>query len=183
MAAHLLEPAIVGTFLAGEDRVHRRLHVVINPPRAGSFVEGESPVVGVEHHLLGLAWIGPYEWHPAVAEPHMSNLHRHGDAVDQHDLMAPVELIGFARIKTQRHKSRCRSRTAPTPPRCSVAPNGVVPPFIAQTAQVLEYPQQRHPLAPAPRGVDSQKTFKILAPRPKLWMGLNAALVGERGFL
>ena len=113
----------------------------------------------------------------------MGNLHRHGDAANHHDLMAPVELIGFARIKTQRHESRCRSRAALTPPRRSVAPNRVIAPFIAQTAQVLEYAQQRHPLAPTPRGVGCQKAFKILAPQPKLGMGLNAALVGERRFL
>ena len=45
-----------------------------NPARAGAFAEGEGPVVGVEHHLLGLARIGPHEGHPAVAEPDMGDL-------------------------------------------------------------------------------------------------------------
>jgi hypothetical protein len=38
--------------LADEDRLHRRLHVVVDAARAGALEEGEGPVVGVEHHLL-----------------------------------------------------------------------------------------------------------------------------------
>jgi hypothetical protein len=83
MAAHLLEAAIVGAILADEDRVHRRLHVVVDAPRAGAAEEGERPVVGVEHHLLRLARIGPHERHPAVAQADMGNLHRRGHAIDQ----------------------------------------------------------------------------------------------------
>ena len=67
MAAHPQEPAVVGAFLAHKDRVDRRLRVysprtdvgsmdaVVDPARARPFEEGESPVVGVEHHLLALA--------------------------------------------------------------------------------------------------------------------------------
>ena len=33
--------------------------------------------MGVEHHLLALARIGPHEQHPAVAQPDMRHLHRH----------------------------------------------------------------------------------------------------------
>jgi hypothetical protein len=52
--------------------------------------EGEGPVVGVEHHLLALARVGPHEHHPAVAEPDMRDLHRHRRAANQHDLVAPI---------------------------------------------------------------------------------------------
>jgi hypothetical protein len=103
VAAHLLEAAVVGALLAHEDRVHRRLHVVVDPARAGALEEGERPVVGVEHHLLRLARIGPHERHPAVAEPDMGDLHRHRHAVaSDHDLVAPVELVGFTRREAQR---------------------------------------------------------------------------------
>ena len=109
MSAHLLEPAIVGAILADEDRVHSRLHVVIDTPGTGPAEEREGPVVRVKHHLLGLARIGPHERHPAVAQADMGNLHGRGHAIEDHDLMAPVELVGFTRIEVQRDIS-CRSQ-------------------------------------------------------------------------
>ena len=118
-----------------------------------------------------------------MAEPHVSDLDRHCDAVDQHDLVAPVELVGLARIEAQRHEGRRRSRAALAPPGRGVAPDGVIATFIAETTQILEDPQQRHPLAPAARSIRSEEPLKILAPRPELRMRLNAALVLERGLL
>src|SRR5271166_2188930 len=50
--AHLEEAAIVLAVLADEDRVHRRLHVVVDAALAGAPEEREGAVVGVEHHLL-----------------------------------------------------------------------------------------------------------------------------------
>ena len=58
--------------------------------------------MGVEHHLLRLARIGPHEQHAAVTEPNMGGLHDHRHAVQQDDLVAPVELVGFTRGKAQR---------------------------------------------------------------------------------
>ena len=55
--------------------------------------------MGVEHHLLALARVGPHVKHAAVAEPDMRHLHPHGGAVDQDDLVAPVELVGFPGAK------------------------------------------------------------------------------------
>jgi hypothetical protein len=97
MATHLQEAAIVLAVLADEDRFHRRLHVVVDAARAGPAEEGKGPVVCVEHHLLCLPRIGPDEHHAAVAEPDMGDLHGHCHAVDQDDLVAPVELVGLAR--------------------------------------------------------------------------------------
>ena len=71
MRAHLQEAAIVLALLADEDRLHRRLHVVVDAARAGALEEGEGALVRVEHHLLRLARIGPHEHHPAVAEADM----------------------------------------------------------------------------------------------------------------
>ena len=116
VAAHLQEAAVVGALAADEDRLHRRLHVVVDAARAGALEERECPVVRVEHHLLRLARIGPHEQHPAVAQPDMRHLHRHGRAVDQHDLVAPVELVGLARRKAQRDKGANRRRRAVTLP-------------------------------------------------------------------
>ena len=41
----------------------------------------------------------------AVAEPDVRHLHGDGHAVDQYDLVAPVELVGLAGRKAQRHIS------------------------------------------------------------------------------
>ena len=70
MAAHLEKAAIVEPLLANEDRLDRRLHVVVDPARAGAFEEGKRPVMGVEHHLLALARIGAHEQHPGMAGGH-----------------------------------------------------------------------------------------------------------------
>ena len=100
MAAHLQETAIVDPLLADEDRLHRRLHVVVDTALTCALEQGECPVVGIEHHLLRLARIGPYEQHAAVTEPGMGDLHSHCHAIQQNDFMAPIELVGFARRKT-----------------------------------------------------------------------------------
>ena len=113
--AHLQEAAIVLAVLADEDRLHRRLHVVVDAARAGALEEGERPLVRVEHHLLRLARIGAHEHHPAVAEPDMRDLHGRRHAVQHDDLVAPVELVGLARREGQRHEgARRRARIAPS---------------------------------------------------------------------
>ncbi len=52
MAAHLQEAAIVEAIFADEDRLHRRLHVVVDAAPAGPFEQRKGPVMGIEHHLL-----------------------------------------------------------------------------------------------------------------------------------
>jgi hypothetical protein len=52
--------------------------------------------MGVKHPLLRLARIGLHEHHPTVTKPNMSHLHGHRHAVDQDDLVAPIELVGVA---------------------------------------------------------------------------------------
>ena len=99
MAAHLQEAAIVETPFADEDRLHGSLHIVVDAASAGALEQSERPVMGVEHHLLRLAWISPNKQHPAMAEPDMGGLHHHRHAIEQDDLMVPVELIGFSRRK------------------------------------------------------------------------------------
>ena len=98
---------IVGAILAHKDRINGGLHVVVNPACAGPAEERERLVMGIKHHLLRLAWIGPDKWHPAVAEADMGNLDRRGRAIDQDDFVAPVELIRLTGVKTQRNISIC----------------------------------------------------------------------------
>ena len=49
--------------------------------------------MGVEHHLLRLARIGPHEQHASVAEPDMNRLYGDRHPAQQDDLVAPVELM------------------------------------------------------------------------------------------
>jgi hypothetical protein len=103
MPAHLLEAPIISPLAPDKDRIDRRLHVVVDAALAGPAEEGERPVVRVEHHLLAFTRIALNEEHPAVTQPHVRDFHRRRDPGDHCNLMAPVELIGFARIEAQRH--------------------------------------------------------------------------------
>jgi hypothetical protein len=136
--------------------------------------------VRIEHHLLRLAWIGPYEHHAAVAEPDMGHLHGYRHAVDQDDLVAPVELVGLARREEQRHIGigHCRSlRLCPTP---RIAPDRVVTALVAQAAKLFVNPDQRQLLARRLAAVAIQKPVELILPRADLRLGLPLALVGER---
>jgi hypothetical protein len=77
-------------------RSSRRLHVDVNAVPTGTLEERERPLMGVEHHLPGLASIGAHEHHPAVAKAEVRNFHRRRRFVQHDDLMAPVELVGLA---------------------------------------------------------------------------------------
>jgi hypothetical protein len=101
--AHLQKAAIVLAVLADEHRIDRRLHIVVNPTRAGAPEEREGALVRVEHHLLALARIGANEHHPAVAEPDMRHLQGRRHAADQSQFVTPIELVGLAPRKAQRN--------------------------------------------------------------------------------
>src|SRR5271156_759449 len=118
MAAHLREAPIILALAAEEDRIDRRLHVVVNAALAGPAEEGECPVMRIEHHLLALTRIGTHVKHPAVAKPHMRDLHRRRPPAEDHDLVAPIELIGLTWSEAQRHIGRRRrNRALPKPTR------------------------------------------------------------------
>ena len=128
------EAAIVEAILADEDRLHCRLHVVVDAAAAGSLEQSEQPIMGVEHHLLRLARIGANEQHPAMTEPDMSDLHDHRYAAQQNDLVAPVELISFSRSKAQRDISRDRRLPMLLGPSPGITAHGVVTTVIAAPA-------------------------------------------------
>ena len=118
----------------------------------------------VEHHLLRLARIGAHEQHAAVAQADMRDLHRHRDAVQHDDLMAPVELVGFARREAQRHEGGRRHWLACSRlQRLRVAPHGVIAALVAEIAQLLENPDQRQPLARRLVRVPRQQPIEIAA--------------------
>jgi len=70
VTAHLLKAPVIGAVFPDEDRVYRRLHIIVDATRTGPTEERKRFVMCVEDHLLGLAWISSDIWHPAVAQAH-----------------------------------------------------------------------------------------------------------------
>src|SRR5437764_14780544 len=139
MAAHLGKAAIELPVLAQEHGINRRLHIIVDATRAGALEEGERPVMGIEHHLLALTRISAHKQHAAVAKPDMRHLHRNGDAIDEHDLMAPVELVSLAGAERQRHIGLSRHFSAFLAPALGIAPNSFVAAVLNGYSQLL-YP-------------------------------------------
>ena len=113
MRAHRQKAAVEAALLADEHRVDRRRHVVVDAAPAHAAKQAEGVVVRVEHHLLGLARIGPHQEHPAVAEPDVGDLDRRRHPAEHHHLVRPVELIGLARREPQRDEHRALLRALP----------------------------------------------------------------------
>src|SRR4051812_24701438 len=113
----------------------------------------------------------------------MRHLNRDRRAVDQHDLVAPVELESLARRKAQRHVGlRCRrtGRGAPLP---GIVPDRVVAALVTEPAQLLENPDQRQPLATRLALVRKQQVIKLFTPRINPRQRLATAFVPELGRL
>jgi hypothetical protein len=176
VAAHLQKAPVVEAVLADEDRVDRGLHVVVDAAPAASLEEGERPVVRVEHHLLALARVGPHEQHPAVAESHVRDPDAGRDPVEHHELVAPVELIGFSRSEAQRYISD-RRLPVPLAPPTRIAAHRVVAALVTARAQLLEDADQRQPLAKRLGGIAGQKFVELCHPSTQLRPRLDLPLV------
>ena len=110
----------------------------------------------------------------------MRDLHGHRHAAHQHDFVAPVELVGFARRERQRHiglRRLPRVRPAPGP---GVAPDGVIAAVVAQRPQLLEQPDQRQPFARRVPDVLRQQPVELRLPAPELGARLNLPLIRKR---
>ncbi len=164
---------------AQQDRLHRGLHVVVDPARAGPAKERNGPVVRVEPNLLALARIGAHEHHPAVAQADMRDLHYHRRTRHHHHLVAPVELVRLPRRKAQRHIGRRRHRRPPALPAARIAPHRIVAAAIAKAAQRLEHAHQRQPLTARPTRILREQTIQLAPPRAKLGLRLLATFVAE----
>lgn len=168
VAAHLQETAVILPFFADKHGLDRCLHVVVDATRASATEEVEGPVVRVEHHLPALSHIGSCEHHPAVAEPDMRNLHRRCHALDQDDLMAPVELIGLAGCIVERHVGFGRHGTSISRPSLRIAPDCIVAAVVTQPPKLFVNPGQRQPFTRGLAFVRSQKALDLGLPLPSL---------------
>src|SRR6516164_3195615 len=177
MAAHLKEAAIVLAVLADEDCLHRRLHVVVDAALTDALEKAEGAVMRVKDHLLGLARIGTHERHAAVAEPHMRHLHGYRRAVQHDDFVAPIELVGLTRRKSERHIGLRQRRTAFLAPAYRITANRIVAPVITQTAQLFEKPNKRQPLAGWLIFVLQQQAIQPIPPWPDFGKRLRRAFV------
>ena len=84
----------------------------------------------------------PRGHHAAVAEPDMGDLHRHRHAIDQDDLMAPVELIRLARRIIERHIGIRCDRSAGLRPGLGIAADSAVAAFISKRPNLFVNPDQ-----------------------------------------
>ncbi len=118
-----------------------------------------------------------------MAKPGVCDLHRHGRAVQHHDLVAPVELIRLARRKAQRHIGLRQRRAALLAPGLGITADRVVTAVIAQLAQRLEDPDQRQPLTRLLRLVLRQQPVEISPPGAELRLRLLGPRIAKLGRL
>ncbi|MEA2987739.1 MAG: hypothetical protein QOG83_450 [Alphaproteobacteria bacterium] len=178
VAAHLQEAAIVEAVLADEDRLHRGLHVVVDAATAGALEQGKGPQsslrrlrklvrVGVEHHLLCLARIDPHEHHAAMAVPDMGDLDDHRHAVQQDDLVAPVELEGLSWREAERDVGRGHRLPAFLGPSPGVTTHSIVAAVIATPTQLLEQADQGQLFAGGLHRIARQQRVELFGPSPR----------------
>jgi hypothetical protein len=138
--AHLQEAAVILARFANEDRLDRRLHVVVDAATADAAIEQERLVVGVEHQFLRLAEVRAHERHPAVRQLHVRRLDGQRQALERDRLVAPVELVRLAGREAQRHERSHRNPRPLVPPRFREPVHAVVSAAVAATTQLLEQP-------------------------------------------
>ena len=109
----------------------------------------------------------------------MRDLHRYRRAVDQHNLMAPVELIGFAGGETQRNERTNRSCRPIALPDTAIAPHSIVTALVTEIAQGLEDPDQRQPFAARFGLIRCQQLIQRILPGTDPRQRLLAAFVTE----
>ncbi len=183
MVGHQQEAAVEGSRLAHEHRVDGGLHVVVDAPRGHAAEEPEGPLMGVEHHLLGLARVNPDIDRPRRAQPNVGRLHPHRLAGDLDVLMAPVELERLTRRKRQRHERHrpvARRRLGDFTPARRIAPHRVIGAVVAFPDQQVPDPRQPQPVPLGQPLVLSQQRLEPFAHRADLRKRLRRALIAKR---
>jgi hypothetical protein len=117
----------------------------------------------------------------AEAVTAMGHLDCHGHAIEDHDLMAPVELVGLARIEAQRDISAGRRLPCCLRPTGRVSAHGVIAAIIAPVAQLLVDPDQRQSVALRSPRILGQHVVQFGPPGIDLRTRLRGAVIGELG--
>ena len=141
--AHLQKAEIISARLADEDRLDRRLHVVVDAAPADPAIEPERLVVGVKHQLLGLAKVDAHKRHAAVRQLHVRRLDHQRQARKRDRLVAPVELVGLPRREAHRHIGMDRNAGSFVAPSLDEPMHAVVGAVISAPTQLLKQPLGR----------------------------------------
>ena len=112
MCAHDCKARIDHPPFALLDTVHGRLHVVVDATVCNAAQRRKAARVGVEQHLVALARVGYQPERPAGAQLHVRHLQPVIDPTDHQALFAPVKLVSFAHLKSERHERTRRYRPA-----------------------------------------------------------------------
>ena len=161
----------------------RTMDAVVDAPPADAAIEGERLVVSVEDEFLRLPEIHSNERHPAVRQPHMGRFHHQRQSLRRDPLVAPVELVGFARRKAHRHIHFGRRSRALVTPCPGKAMDAVVGTLVAAAAQLLEKPLRRTPLPLGKRRLGLQQPGQVIHPGSQLRRRLDVAFIFELGLI
>src|SRR5690606_2794451 len=116
-------------------------------------------------------------------EPDMGNLHRRRHALDQDDLMAPVELIGLTGCIVERHVGFGRHGTPVLRPSLCIAPDRIVAAVVTLRPKLFVNPDQRQSLARWLAFVRGKEALDLSLPGAGLRKRLPFALVGKVGLI
>jgi hypothetical protein len=109
----------------------------------------------------------------------VDDLDPHGRAVDQHNLVAPVELVGLAWHEAERHIGLGDNGLTLAAPGAGVAAHRIIAALVAFSAQRLEDAHQGQTLTRRLAGIGQKQAVEIRAPGAELGQGLHLALIGE----
>ncbi len=112
MPRHRFKPCVDTALLALAHLVHRRLHVVVNPPFGDTSKHGKTTSVGVKQHFVCLRKVGHQQERSAGRQFDVCHLQSASQPTNKGVFTTPIKLKGFAQVKLQRHKPRAFWRVA-----------------------------------------------------------------------